>query len=76
MGSFADDGNRIPMLEQGKAWTYIHHHFDYDGERYHETTTAVIYQLEGDTVINGRQYMKMYRRINKINSNRINFILI
>lgn len=68
VGSFADDGNRIPMLEQGKAWTYIHHHFDYDGERYHETTTAVIYQLEGDTVINGRQYMKMYRRINKINS--------
>lgn len=68
VGSFADDGNRIPMLEQGKAWTYIHHHFDYDGERYHETTTGVIYQLEGDTVIDGRQYMKMYRRINKINS--------
>lgn len=68
VGSFADDGNRIPMLEQGKAWTYILHHFDYDGERYKETTTGVIYQLEGDTVIDGRQYMKMYRRISKINS--------
>ena len=68
INAIAEDNTRIPMLEQGKAWTYIHHHFDYDGERYHETTTGVIYQLEGDTVIDGRQYMKMYRRINKINS--------
>ena len=68
INAIAEDNTRIPMLEQGKAWTYIHHHFDYDGERYHETTTAVIYQLEGDTVIDGRQYMKMYRRISKINS--------
>ncbi|MBO7578047.1 MAG: serpin family protein [Prevotella sp.] len=68
INAIAEDNTRIPMLEQGKAWTYILHHFDYDGERYKETTTAVFYQLEGDTVINGRQYMKMYRRINKINS--------
>ena len=68
INAIAEDNTRIPMLEQGKAWTYILHHFDYDGERYHETTTGVIYQLEGDTVIDGRQYMKMYRRINKINS--------
>ena len=68
INAIAEDNTRIPMLEQGKAWTYILHHFDYDGERYKETTTGVIYQLEGDTVIDGRQYMKMYRRISKINS--------
>ena len=68
INAIAEDNTRIPMLEQGKAWTYILHHFDYDGDRYKETTTGVIYQLEGDTVIDGRQYMKMYRRISKINS--------
>lgn len=41
INAITEDNTRIPMLEQGKAWTYIHHHFDYDGERYHETTTAV-----------------------------------
>ena len=65
--SFAEDGNRIPMLEQGKTWDYIYHSFE--GHGYEETTYAVSYQLKGDTVINGRQYMKMYRKVPKLNMN-------
>ena len=56
-----------PMLEQGKTWTYIYHHYE-DGEtpdptgtyKGHETFFSW-YTLKGDTVIDGRQYMKMYR---------------
>ena len=56
-----------PMLEQGKKWTYIYHHYE-DGEtpdptgtyKGHETFFSW-YALKGDTVIDGRQYMKMYR---------------
>ena len=56
-----------PMLEQGKKWTYIYHHYE-DGEtpdptgtyKGHETFFSW-YTLKGDTVIDGRQYMKMYR---------------
>ena len=63
VGSFADDGNRIPMLEQGKTWYYIYHHFDdVESGNPKETQYYVSYQLQGDTVINGQQYMKMYRR--------------
>ena len=55
------------MLEQGKKWTYIYHHYE-DGEtpdptgtyKGHETFFSW-YALKGDTVIDGRQYMKMYR---------------
>lgn len=55
------------MLEQGKKWTYIYHHYE-DGEtpdptgtyKGHETFFSW-YTLKGDTVIDGRQYMKMYR---------------
>ena len=56
-----------PMLVQGKTWTYVYHHYE-DGEtpdptgtyKGHETLFSW-YTLKGDTVIDGRQYMKMYR---------------
>ena len=54
------DETRRPMLEQGKTWYYTYHHFE-DRETPEETTYPVKYTLRGDTVIDGRQYMKMYR---------------
>ena len=56
-----------PMLEQGKTWEYVYHHFvdretaGPDGKLYDETAWLVYYYLDGDTIIDGRQYMKMYR---------------
>ena len=56
-----------PMLEQGKTWTYIYHHFTDrespgpNGKLYDEETWFVWYTLEGDTVIDGRQYMTIYK---------------
>ena len=58
---------RRPMLEQGKTWTYVYHHFE-DGEtldpdgayKGHEVFFSQ-YTLKGDTIINDFQYMKMYR---------------
>ena len=57
-----------PMLEQGKTWTYVYHHVTesetlkpddpYKGHK----LISMWYTLKGDTVINGLQYMKMYRR--------------
>ena len=58
---------RRPMLEQGKTWEYVYHHFTDretagpDGKLYDETVWLVYYYLSGDTIIDGRQYMKMYR---------------
>jgi serpin B len=55
------------MLEQGKKWVYVYHHFadretpGPDGSYYNESMWMAYYQLEGDIVINGKQYMKMYR---------------
>ena len=58
--TFAAD-QRLPMLKQGKTWNYVFHHFE-DGERgYTEYNWYVSYTLQGDTVIGGRQYMKMSR---------------
>ncbi|MBR2238292.1 MAG: serpin family protein [Prevotella sp.] len=51
--------NRRPMLVQGKTWWYICHHVDYAENS--ESAWEVSYRLQGDTVIEGRQYMKMYR---------------
>ena len=55
------------MLEQGKTWTFLYHHITgsetllpedpYKGQKLFMTW----YTLRGDTVIDGRQYMKMYR---------------
>ena len=56
-----------PMLEQGKTWAYIYNHFEENdnpdsGEFFYEHTTwMAYYTLDGDTVIDGRQYMKLYR---------------
>ena len=56
-----------PMLEQGKTWEYIYHHYESlsepgpDGKDYALTTWMSYYRLNDDTIINGRQYMKMYR---------------
>lgn len=52
------------MLEQGKKWVYVYHHFKEqtggsDGKD--ESMWMAYYQLEGDIVIDGQQYMKMYR---------------
>lgn len=56
-----------PMLEQGKTWTYVYHHFE-DGETpdpdgvYGDLEMFFSwYTLKGDTIIDGIQYMKMYR---------------
>ena len=56
-----------PMLEQGKTWMYVYHHVTesetlkpddpYKGHK----LISMWYTLRGDTVIDGRQYMKMYR---------------
>ena len=55
------------MLEQGKTWTYVYHHFVYDstignGDEFldHETWYSY-YQIEGEVEIDGHLYMKMYR---------------
>ena len=49
------------MLEQGKTWCYTYHHFEDHTTGYNESLWLVNYTLNGDTVIDGRQYMKMYR---------------
>ena len=51
--------NRRPMLAEGKTWWYVCHHVDYAENS--ESAWEVSYKLQGDTVIEGRQYMKMYR---------------
>ena len=50
-----------PMLEQGKTWTYAYHHFEDAENGYNATWWLSYYRLNGDTVIDGRKYMKMYR---------------
>ena len=56
-----------PMLEQGKTWTYIYHYVEILPDNTEGDMLAgadgwpVNYTLNGDTVIDGRQYMKMYR---------------
>jgi serpin B len=55
------------MLEQGKVWTYTYHHFEdretpaANGSYYDHSMWLSYYKLEGDTVIDGRAYMKLYR---------------
>ncbi len=59
-----------PMLVEGKTWVYDYHHFELkdnltgeeeDHDMYNESQWEVAYTLRGDTIIEGRQYMKMYR---------------
>ena len=49
------------MLEQGKMWVYVYHHFEENETGYDESVWESYYQLDGDIVIDGQQYMKMYR---------------
>ena len=49
-----------PMLEQGKTWTYIYHKVN-DNPYEDIPMCEVFYRLDGDTIIEGHQYMKMYR---------------
>lgn len=49
------------MLEQGKMWVYVYHHFEENETGYDESGWESYYQLDGDTIIEERQYMKLYR---------------
>ena len=51
-----------PMLADGKTWlyTYSYGYSDPDTYELHVTKYDVTYTLRGDTVIDGRDYMKMY----------------
>ena len=51
LASFAQDDYR-PLVEQGKKWTYHHDTYQYVYD-YH-------YTLEGDTVVSGKDCLKMY----------------
>lgn len=60
-----------PMLVDGKTWVYDYHHFELKekltgeeelSDMYNKTQWEVEYTLRGDTVIEGRQYKKMYRK--------------
>lgn len=73
----ADSGVRTPMLVQHKGWIYRLHHYEKQpsandgnatGEQYKHTVEFVYYLLEGDTVIGGRSYMKMYIYDSKMNN--------
>ena len=47
------------MLEQGKMWVYVYHHFEENETGYDESVWESYYQLDGDIIIDGQQYMKM-----------------
>lgn len=49
------------MLEEGKSWTYAYHHFEANGSGHDHSVWPIRYTLKGDTIIDGRQYMKVYR---------------
>lgn len=49
------------MLAEGKTWYYTYHHFDESTNTYDQNTYAVKYTVKGDTMIDDRQYKKMYR---------------
>ena len=49
------------MLEQNKMWAYVYHHYEDEEHGLAHSQWMVYYILKGDTVINGNQYMKMYR---------------
>lgn len=55
------DSDFRPMLVEGKTWYYTYHHFDESTNTYDKNTYRVTYKVKGDTVIDGRQYKKMYR---------------
>jgi len=50
-----------PMLVEGKKWYYSYHHYNDEEGKFDNQTYWVSYTLRGDTVIDGREYKKMYR---------------
>ena len=49
------------MLVEGKTWVYTYHHFNESTNAYDPNTHQVSYTVQGDTIINDRQYKKLYR---------------
>ncbi len=49
------------MLVEGKTWYYTYHHYNDEAGKYDARTYSVSYTVRGDTVIDGREYRKMYR---------------
>ena len=56
------------MLKEGKQWVYSHHRYteicDENGIPYNwvKVTTKVTFTINGDTLINGRHYAKLYKQ--------------
>ena len=65
--AMAEDGaeNKTALLKEGKSWVYDYHHFDDQdkSQKPVETVYAVEFVLQGDTVINGLDYFKLFRVI-------------
>ena len=49
------------MLVEGKTWYYAYHHYNDEAGKYGDRTYSVSYTVRGDTLIDGREYRKMYR---------------
>lgn len=49
------------MLVEGKKWYYSYHHYNDEEGKFDDQTYWVSYKVKGDTVIDGREYKKMYR---------------
>ena len=62
MPSEESETSHRPMLVEGKEWGYTYHHIeDQENGDLKQSTYPVVYRLLGDTIIDGRQYMKLYR---------------
>jgi hypothetical protein len=54
-----------PILVEGRTWVYDKHHYEVIDEltfQYKETVSKLYFTVMGDTVINGKEYRKVYRR--------------
>jgi serpin B len=72
VAAFADNASDLrPMLVQGKTWYYVYHQLVAEPTQENDDpsnpeddgyiTYTVWYTLRGETVIDGRTYMKLYR---------------
>ncbi len=62
MGALYNLDEAPKMLAEGKQWVYSHHVQKANPERWEEVVTKVTFTLGGDTLIDGRLYMKLYRQ--------------
>ncbi|MCR4835070.1 MAG: T9SS type A sorting domain-containing protein [Bacteroidaceae bacterium] len=55
-----------PMLSKGHHWRYLHHHFEdgNDEQGTKETVFDLDYFIDGDTLLDGKQWKKMYCETN------------